>query len=251
MKTFFTSILFQPLFNALILLYLIYPDLGVAIILLTVIIRLILLPISKKSIESQKKMQEIQPELKKIQAKYKHDRQLQGQKVMAFYKEKKVNPAGGCLPMIIQVIILIALYRVFMLGLKNQGTDHLFYSFINNPGMLNTSFLGLIDLAKPHIPLAILAAGLQFIQGKMMAKKSQKETTKKNTSPDSKEPDFSSLLQQQMVYMAPLLTLFIGIKFPSGLILYWIVTTIFAIVQQYLIIKKETGKGFWQTIQGI
>ena len=167
-KTIFTAIIFQPLYNALIALYVLFPDFGVAIVILTIIIRALLIPLSKKSIESQKKMQEIQPEIKKIQEKYKHDKQVQGQKIMGFYKEKKINPASGCLPMIIQLIFLIALYRVFMLGLNAQEASDLLYSFAKNPGALNHISLGILDLSRPHIPLAIVAAGLQFIQGKMM-----------------------------------------------------------------------------------
>jgi YidC/Oxa1 family membrane protein insertase len=237
-KAIFTSIVFQPLYNALIALYVIIPDFGVAIVILTIIIRALLIPLSKKSIESQKKMQEIQPQIKEIQEKYKNDKQVQGQKIMAFYKEKKINPAAGCLPIIVQLIFLIALYRVFMLGLNGQESSELLYSFAKDPGQLNHISLGILDLAKPHIPLAIIAAGLQFVQGKMMLQQ-RKNGEKQKGQKEEKEPDFSTMMQQQMIYMGPVITLIIGIKFPSGLILYWIVTTIFMIVQQYLILKKE------------
>lgn len=241
-KSAFTSIIFQPLYNALIALYVIIPDFGVAIILMTIAIRLLLLPTSKKSIESQKKMQEIQPEIKKIQKRYKDDKQLQGQKIMAFYKEKKVNPASGCLPLIIQLIFLIALYRVFLLGLNPGGTTHLLYSFAKDPGVLNPISFGILDLSKPNIPLAIIAAALQFVQGKMMLfnnKKKQGEKQQNKSNKKKDEPDFSTMLQQQMIYMGPVITLIIGFRFPSGLILYWIITTLFMIIQQYVILKKD------------
>ncbi len=237
-KNFFTVILFQPLYNALIILYLLWPDMGVAIILLTVIIRLLLLPMSRKSIESQKKMQEIQPQLKKIQAKYKHDRQLQSQKVMGFYKQNKINPAAGCLPLIVQLIILIALYRVFLLGVDHQVSQELLYGFVPIPESVSPIGFSFLDLSIPSIPLAIIAAVLQFIQGKMMMLKSNLQ--KKEVKDKKKdEPDFSTMMQQQMIYMGPIITLIIGIKFPSGLLVYWVTTTIFMIVQQYFIIKKE------------
>jgi YidC/Oxa1 family membrane protein insertase len=244
-KSFFTLIVFQPLYNALIALYVIVPDFGVAIIILTIVIRLLLLPVSRKSIESQKKMQEVQPELKKIQEKYKDNKQLQGQKIMEFYKEKKINPASGCLPLIIQLVFLIALYNVFMLGLDSNGTSDLLYDFAKDPGKLNPLSLGILDLSKPHIPLAIVAAALQFVQGKMMMQQKNKkelETAKKDTA-EEKEPDFATMMQQQMIYMGPVITLIIGVRFPSGLILYWIVTTIFMIVQQFLVLKKEKENG--------
>lgn len=243
-KGIFTTIIFQPLYNALIALYVVFPDLGVAIILLTIGIRLLLLPTSKKSIESQKKMQEIQPEIKKIQQRYKNDKQLQGKKVMEFYKKKKVNPASGCLPLIIQLIFLIALYRVFLLGLNTEGTSDLLYSFAKDPGVLNPITFGIIDLSQPHIPLAIIAAALQFVQGKMMMKNNKKrqDAMQKKSKDENKDPDFSTMLQQQMIYMGPIITLVIGLRFPSGLILYWTVTTIFMIIQQYLILKKDDVK---------
>ena len=239
LKTVFSAIVFQPLYNALIILYVIIPDLGVTIIILTIIIRFLLMPLSKKSIDSQKKMQEIQPG-KKLQEKNKHDKALQGQKVMEFYKEKKINPASGCLPMVIQLIFLIALYRVFMLGLGPEASTELLYGFVKNPGQLNPIAFGFFDLSVRNIPLAIIAAILQFFQAKMMLKKQQKDKTKKKK--DDNEPDFSSMVQQQLVYMGPVITLIIGLQFPSVLILYWTVTTIFMIIQQYFVLNEDKRK---------
>jgi YidC/Oxa1 family membrane protein insertase len=241
-KSAFSTLMFQPLYNLLIILYVIIPDLGVAIIILTIAIRFLLLPLSKKSIESQKKMQEIQPELKEIQKKHKHDKQLQGKKVMEFYKKKGVNPAGGCLPMIVQLIFLITLYRVFMLGLNAPEVSDLVYGFIKNPGHLNPIAFGFLDLAKPNIFLAIVTAIAQYWQGKMMVAKKKEEEKFKPKKKEKKEedaPDFGSMMQQQMVYMGPILTLVIGMKFASGLILYWLVTTVFMAIQQWLIIQKD------------
>ncbi len=227
--------------------YVAVPDIGVAIIALTVGIRLLLMPLTKKSIESQKKMQEVQPELKKIQEKYKHDKQLQGQKVMQFYKEKKVNPAGGCLPMIVQLIFLIALYRVFMLGLDSTVTSDLIYSFVKSPGQLDPIAFGFFDLSKPNLILAGITAVAQYFQGKMMLAKKKAEDKKNPKQKDPKkkdEPDFGTMMQQQMVYMGPILTIVIGIKFAAGLILYWLITTIFMIIQQWFVIQgdKKTSR---------
>ena len=238
----FTTLIFQPLYNLLVMAYVAVPDIGVAIIALTVGIRLLLMPLTKKSIESQKKMQEVQPELKKIQEKYKHDKQLQGQKVMQFYKKKKVNPAGGCLPMIVQMIFLIALYRVFMLGLNSTHTSELIYSFVKDPGSLNPIAFGFFDLSQPNIILAGITAVAQYFQGKMMLAKKKAEDKKNPKKKDSKkkdEPDFGTMMQQQMVYMGPILTIVIGIKFAAGLILYWLITTIFMIIQQWFVIQND------------
>lgn len=240
-KALFNFIIFQPLYNALIALYVIIPDFGIAIILLTIAIKLLLIPVSKKSIESQKKMQEIQPELKKLQEKYKHDKQLQGQKIMEFYKKKDMNPASGCLPMIIQLIVLIALYRVFMLGLDSDGAADLIYSFAKNPGTLNPISLGFINLGEPNMILAVIAAGLQFVQAKMMINKSKKNEQKQEKKSEE-EPDFSAIMQKQLLYLGPVMTLVIGFSFPSGLIVYWIVSTLFMIIQQYLVLEGEKKK---------
>jgi YidC/Oxa1 family membrane protein insertase len=234
----FHSFIFQPIYNALILLYNILPghDLGVAIIALTVFIRLILYPIAKKQIESQKKMQELQPEIKKLQDKHKGDKEKQGRALMEFYKENKVNPASGCLPLVIQIVFFIALYQAFIAGLNFDSGCADLYSSVRCPTGIKTTFLGILDLAKPSILLAIIAAAGQFIQTKMIMPK---------TNPDAKKGDFSAIMSQQMLYLGPLLTLFIGAKFPAGLALYWVVNTLFAIGQQYLIIKKtpfDSGK---------
>ena len=241
----FTTLIFQPLYNLLVMAYVAIPDIGIAIIILTVGIRFLLMPLTKKSIESQKKMQEVQPELKKLQKKYKHDKQLQGQKVMQFYKDKKVNPAGGCLPMIVQLIFLIALYRVFMLGLDSTGTSDLVYSFVKDPGQLNPigfKFFGNgFDLSKPNLFLAGITAVAQYFQGKMMLAKKEAEDKKKPKKKKGKkeEPDFGTMMQQQMVYMGPILTIVIGIKFAAGLILYWLITTLFMIAQQWFVIQGD------------
>lgn len=245
LSTIFNSVIYQPLYNGLIFLYNLFPDLGVAIVLLTLIIRLILISLSKKSIESQKKMQEIQPEIKKLQEKYKNDKPRQSQAIMQLYKERKINPASGCLPLIIQLVILIALYKVFMAGISFNGDGSLLYSFISNPGTINHIAFGWLDITKSNFYLALIAAGLQFWQTKMlMAKnneKKEKEKAKKETkdSKNPEEPDFSSIMQKQMLYLGPFLTFMIGAQFPAGLPIYWITTTLFMIAQQYWVVRKE------------
>lgn len=235
----FRIAIYQPLYNALIVLYDIIPDLGVGIIILTLIIRFLLIPIAKKSIESQKKMQEIQPKIKELQKKYKNDKQKQGVEIMELYKKHGVNPASGCLPMIVQIVFLIALYRVFIAGISTGGDASLLYSFISNPGKLNTTAFGFLDLTKGNFVLAAIAAVLQYFQTKMIMAKKVTEPVKAEKKPD--EPDFSTIMQNQMLYLGPILTFIIGIRFPAGLPIYWITTTLFMIAQQYYILKKESS----------
>jgi YidC/Oxa1 family membrane protein insertase len=206
----------------------------VAIIFLTIIIRVILYPLAKKQIESQKKMQEIQPEIKKLQEKYKGDKEKQGKELMKFYKEKKVNPASGCLPLVVQIIFIIALYRALVAGINFSECKDL-YTFVACPATIKTGFLGILDLAKPSIVLAVLTAAAQFVQTKMMM-----GTVK--SAPTSGKGDFAQTMNKQMLYLGPILTLFIGARFPAGLPLYWLVMTLFMIAQQYWVMKQETQK---------
>lgn len=231
MTQIFHSFIYKPIYNALIFLYDVIPghDLGIAIILLTVGIRFLLYPVAQKQIESQKKLQELQPEIKNIQEKYKGDKEKQGRMLMDFYKEKKVNPASGCLPLVIQIVFFIALYRAFIAGLNFSSGCQDLYNFVSCPAAINARFLGFLDLVKPNIILAVIAAGGQFIQTKMMMVK---------TPVSAKKDDFTAIMNKQMLFLGPLLTLFIGLKFPAGLAVYWIVNTVFAIVQQYLVMKK-------------
>ena len=228
----FHEFIFQPIYNLLIVFYNIIPghDLGVAIIALTLVVRILLYPIAQKQIESQKKLQELQPEIKKIQEKYKKDREKQGRVMMDFYKEKKVNPASGCLPLVIQIVFFIALYQAFIAGLNYSSECVDLYSFVKCPQLIGLKSFGILDLAKPSILLAIVAAALQFVQAKMMMIK--------QTNPVARG-DFSTAMNQQMVYLGPVLTLLIGIRFPAGLAVYWIVNTLFSVVQQYFVIYKK------------
>lgn len=249
----FNEFIYRPIYNLLIFIYNIIPfsDFGIAIIILTLIIRFIIVPLSKKQIESQKKIQELQPKIKEIQEKYKNDKEKQSRALMEFYKKNKTNPFSGCLPMIFQLIFFIAIYRV-LLNISNAGllvSNQELYSFISNPGQINQSFLGIINLSGiinfnhltlkefPQIILVLATAVLQFFQTKMLMPKMAK-----NSSSNSNNMDISQAISKQMLFLGPLLTLFIGLKFQAGLVLYWFTSTIFSVLQQYFLKKKETKK---------
>lgn len=232
MSQLFHDFIYQPIYNLLVVFYNVLPghDLGVAIIALTLLIRLVLYPLAKKQIESQKKLQELQPEIKKIQEKHKNDREKQGRAMMEFYREKKVNPASGCLPLIVQLVFFIALYRAFIAGLNFSSGCKDLYQFVSCPELIRVKSMGFLDLAKPNVILAAIAAALQFVQTKMMMVKQAAPLQK---------GDFTAAMNQQMVYLGPMLTLLIGIRFPAGLAVYWIVNTLFSVVQQYFILYKK------------
>jgi len=240
----FHTLVFQPIYNLIIVLVDIFPgaDFGLAIVAATLIIKLLFLPLSKKQIESQKQMAEIQPKIKEIQEKYKDDKERQSKEIMAFYKESGVNPLMGCLPLVIQIVFLIAIYRV-ILDISDSGfipEDTELYTFIGNPGALEQIFWG-VDLAAPSVVFAILAAAGQFYQTKMlMAKQANRPETKKT---EDKDPDFAGMMQKQMLYIGPFMTLFIGLQFPAALSLYWLVSTVFSIVQQWFVLGRKRTDG--------
>lgn len=227
----FNIALYRPLFNSLIFLYNYLPghDFGLAIIFLTVIIRFILYPIAVKALRSQKALQNLQPQLQEIQKKYAGDKEKQAKETLEIYRKEKVNPFSGLFLALVQIPILIALYRVFWQGLKPEELNNL-YSFVANPGHINAMFIGLADLSKPSILFAIVAGALQFFQTKMLMPVQVKSQTK--------GVDMASMMQKQMVYFFPFITVIILLRLPSALGLYWIVSGAFSIAQQYFIFKK-------------
>jgi YidC/Oxa1 family membrane protein insertase len=257
MTEIFNTLIYLPLYNFLIILYnFLWNDLGLAIIALTLIIKIAFIPLSRKQITSQREMQKIQPEIKKLQAKYKDDKETQSKEMMKLYKKHKINPAAGCLPIIIQMVVFITMYKMLrtlsQVDSFNVTLDNL-YNFVKAPTHLNEFFLGIMNLAEPNYFLAFLTAGLQYYQIKMMQEnnKKDKDDTKEIKKIDDKTDgklDFSTIMSKQMLIVIPLITLFVGLTFPSGLTLYWLTSTIFIIVQQWVVMnkknknKKETKK---------
>ncbi len=233
--------------NALILIYEIIPgnDFGIAIILLTVFIRFILYPISAKGIQAQKALTEIQPKIKEAQEKYKEDKERQVKEVLNIYKEAKINPFSGLFPLFVQLPVLIALYRVLW-GVQALEAGVL-YSFVSHPGSINSLFLGFIDLAKSGLVevngessylfgnmMIIVGAGIaQFFQMKMISQQKKDSKEKKDAAQEMAEK-----MQKQMLYFFPFFTIFILLKLPSAIALYWFAGTIFSIIQQHFILKK-------------
>ena len=238
----FNTILYQPLFNALILLYEYLPghDFGIAVIVLTIIIRLIFYPLMVQSIKSQKILSELQPKMQEIQRKYRDDKEKQAKATMELYQKEKINPFGGCLPLLIQLPILIALYQVFWKGLQPEAMQNL-YNFVSNPGSIDPTFLGVINLGQASLILAVLAGITQFFQTKMITPKTPHRTC--SGAGQAKKQDqmaqFSGMMQKQMLYFFPIFTVFILWKLPAAIALYWIVTALFSIFQQYLIFKPK------------
>ena len=241
MMQIYDAIVYEPLYNSIVFFADLFPgaNFGLAIIATTILIKFLFLSLSKKQIETQKKMQEIQPKLKEIQQKYKNDKERQAKELMEFYRTNKVNPFSGCLPLLVQIFFLITIYQIIMkISATGFSIDSsLLYPFVSNPGTLSHTFFGIADLAVPSALFAILAAIGQYFQMKMLIKMQPEKS--KDVKKDTDEPDFATIMNKQMLYIGPALTLWIGFTFPAGLSLYWLVSTIFAIIQQQFILKKK------------
>ncbi len=226
MKNIFNLILIYPLLNLLVFFYNYIPDIGIVIILITIIVRLILLPSFHKSLKHQKALTALQPKMDEIKHKYKDDKEQQAKAMMELYSTHKVNPVSSCLPLLIQLPILIALYQVFIRSLNGSTLQGL-YPFVHNPGTINPMFLHWLNLAHPNIILGVVAGIAQYFQARMMLPKV------KSTDATAK------MMAYQTLYFLPAMTILLGVRFPAGLTLYWIVTTMFGIAQQYYILRKE------------
>ena len=239
----FETIFYQPVLNLLIFLYNIVPgnDLGVAIVLLTIIIKLALFPLSKKAIESQKGLQEIQPEIEAIKKEHKKDREALGKATLELYKRKKINPFSSCLPLLVQLPFLFAVFKVFRNGF-GEGSLDLVYSFIARPEHINTLSLGVFELSAPHNVFLAAAAGiaLYFQTKMMMARKPAPKVPVKTDKPG--QEDMMAMMNKQMLYVMPVFTVFISYSFPSGLAMYWFLTTLLTIVQQHYLFKNDKVK---------
>ena len=178
---------------------------GVSIIIVTILIKIMLLPLTLKQDKSMKEMKKLQPELEKIKEKYANDKQMLNIKTMELYKEHKVNPLGGCLPLLLQLPILFALFGVLRNGIIPK----------------DSSFLWLkLSVPDQFYVLPVLNGAVSFFQQKLMG------------SADSNPQ------MKNMMYIFPIMMIMFSLKMPSGLQLYWLTSSILAVVQQYFIMKK-------------
>ncbi len=212
----------------------IFNNLGITIIVFTILVRLVLLPLTLPSIKSSKKIQELQPELNKLKEKHGKDKQALALSQAQLYKSYNINPLAGCLPQLLQLFILIVLYQS-IIGL------------FNNPGaQFNLSFLwvNLAQYDKTYI-LPIVAGITQFLLSLMISPATQTRDLINNNSKDKnvqtankKEEDIAEMavtMQQQMIFMMPIMTVFIALKLPAGLALYWVIGTIITMITQYFV----------------
>ncbi|MBF0486856.1 MAG: membrane protein insertase YidC [Nitrospirae bacterium] len=204
----FFSIIARPIFWMLMFINKYIGNFGWSIILLTLIIRIPFIPLINKGQSSMKKLQKVQPLMNEIREKYKKDPQRMQTELMALYKKHKVNPMGGCLPMLVQIPVFFALYKVLLVSIELRGA----------PFMLWITDLSAKD---PHYVLPIIMGGTMFLQQKM--------------TPTTMDPT-----QAKVMMFMPVIFTFMFLSFPSGLVLYWLVSNVLSIVQQVYINKKKT-----------
>jgi YidC/Oxa1 family membrane protein insertase len=252
----FVILIEQPILNALVAIYQILTSLGLpytlgfAIIALTILIRIILSPLTASQLKAQKKMQEMAPHLKNLKNKHKGDMRAQQEATMALYKEHGINPAAGCLPALLQLPIFFGLYSTLMKAVEQDKFGEinglLYVDSLKLERFWNTDFFGLPLGQNPGELIGTVGAGillvsvitglLQFIQSKMLtAPASEVKALKKAELPvkEEKQIDFASSFQKQTLYFLPVMIGAFSYGFPIGLSLYWNTFTVFGIIQQY------------------
>ncbi len=234
------TFLYNPLINALAFLVSVVPggDVGLAVILLTIFVKLILFPLSQHQIRNQAAMAILAPEIDKIK-KSGASQEEQARLTFELYRQHKTNPFSGCLAIIPTIFVLIALYQVFIKGINFD--PNLLYSFVSKPENASMMFLGLIDISKKSFILAVLAAFTQYLQVHFMPQ----PPALKSEDKDSMQANFSRGMYTNMKYGFPVLifvilyTDFMGISLSGAVALYFITSNLFAIAQQIYVKKTE------------
>lgn len=229
MHTIWNILIYKPIFNTLIFLaqYITFKDVGIAVILLTIIIRLILMPISKKMIRGQYALKAIQPKLNALKARG-LSKDEEAKETMLLYKAEKINPFSSCVYLLIQLPILFGIYFALRGGI-DQPTN--LYSFLSIDGLHNT-LLGLIDITKPFLPFAILAGLTQSLQAFLAPK------PEVSGDPSSFQNSFATSMSFQTKYILPILIIFIASKLAAAVAIYWVIANSFSIVQEFYFRKQ-------------
>lgn len=244
-KGFFTTTLYQPIYNGLIFLIDIIPggEVGLAVIALTLLVKLALLPLSVKSVRTQRAVKEIQPKIDEIKEKYEDDREKQAQKMMEAYSEHNVNPFSGFALLLIQFPIIIALYYVFLRGGLPEIDPTLVYSFIPTPEDINMIFLG-TNLGERSLLLALIAGGSQFLQswlGSGFGSGGGDSPSGSTSGTPSFMDEFKENIGSQLKYIFPGIVFAISYSLPAVVATYWATSNLFHVLQE-VYVKKTVGE---------
>lgn len=237
MSFLFNTIIYNPMYNGLVWLIDVLPghDLGVAVIIFTIFIKVVLFPLSKGAVKTQIVMKQIDPELRELKVKYK-DRQELAMKTLELYRKYKLNPFASIFLILIQLPIILALAWIFFKGGFPTINADLLYSFVNVPEIVNTHFLGILDVSVKSITLGIIAGVTQFFQIQYSIPKY--EAKKDGTFQD----DFARSMNMNMRYVLPAIVFFVSLGVSGAVALYWITSNLFTIAQEVYFrntIKKD------------
>jgi YidC/Oxa1 family membrane protein insertase len=235
----FDAAIYRPFYNALVFLVGVIPthDVGIAVVILTILVRFILFPLSRRAVAAQMAMKKIAPEIDKLKEKYKDKQEEQGRAIFALYKERGVHPFAGFALVLVQLPVLLGLYWVFSRGGLPVINIPLLYSFVHNPAVVNMEFLGIINMKSRSIFLAITAAIAQFVYTRLSMGPSEK------TSPveASLSGDMAKSFEVQARYVLPAIVGVIGFSLASAAPLYWTTSNTFMILQEYLSGRRFRG----------
>jgi len=245
MGALWNNLFYEPIYNFLIFIVnnVTFGDVGFAVILVTLVVKFVLSPLTLKSVKSQVLMKKMEPEINQIKRDF-PNKEEQAKKTLELYKKYKTNPMSGCLVVLLQMPVIFALYYVFYRGLSiNQ---EIIYPFIQIPETLNTNFLGILDLSQKSLVLGILTGATQFLQGYLSNKKKKESDLEiikgippVNTDrPVSFQEQMSKSMQMNVRYFLPIMIGFIAWKISAAVALYWIVSNIFSIVQELIIRRR-------------
>lgn len=262
----FNVLIVQPIFNALLLIYAVVGDFGLSIIIFTILVRLALWPLIKKQLHQTKLMRKVQPELKKIKARTKGNKQLEAQLMMEMYKERGIKPFSSIGVLLLQLPIFIGIYQVIIIITqhKDQIESHLYEftkqlpdinAIIVNPEEFNETLLGVINLTETaigggtiHVPLVILAliaALFQYIQTKQIMPDSGSQKKLRDILKDASagkeadQSDISAAMSSKMATFMPLLLLAFALFLPGAVVLYYAASSIVAVIQQYFVLRQD------------
>lgn len=238
MQALWYTLFYNPIYNALIWImgHITMGDIGFAVIVLTIFVRLVLFPLSKKSVRSQIMMKHIAPLLAQVKKDY-PNKEEQAKKTFELYKQYNVNPFSGCLFVLIQLPIIFALYYVFYKGLAFGSSDQL-YSFVKMPSIVNEMFLGFVNVNLNHnMVLALLAGVTQFIQGYLASPIKDKNTEDKDKKDKTFQEQMADSMAINIKYILPVFITFIAFKLSAAIAIYWVTSNLCTILQEWYVRK--------------
>jgi YidC/Oxa1 family membrane protein insertase len=238
----FHTLLINPFYNAFVFLIGIMPagDVGLAIIAMTILIRLVFYPLFASNIRTQMGMQAIQGQLDEINTKYKDDAQERGRLTMELFREHKVRPISAFLSLLVQIPVFIALYYAFFREGLNPIATNILYSFVHAPAAVNTNFFGLLDLLASHnVVIAVLVAVLQYAVVKFSL---TRMTTPKDAAKKADKERAQDIQRQMMLYFLPALMGVVSYSVPAAVGIYFIAGSIISLAQEWLIQREMRPK---------